>query len=171
MTIKDPLTGLFNRRYMERVIPLEFMRAKRAHTTLGGIMVDLDHFKSVNDTFGHDAGDAVLRKVGIFLNSMFRMEDVVCRFGGEEFFVLMTAGGPEDYCRKAQEVRGGIKALEISWKGRQISPITVSLGVAVFPDHAQTVDEMIKMADKALYVAKRQGRDRVVEATATLTDS
>ncbi len=163
LTVKDPLTGLFNRRHMEEVLPREFMRAKRAGTPLGAIMVDLDHFKDVNDTFGHDAGDAVLKKVGLFMNSMFRLEDVVCRFGGEEFFVLMTSGGPKDYCLKAQEVRKGIKALDISWEGRQISPITASLGVAVFPDHARTVDGMIKMADKALYVAKNRGRDRVVE--------
>ncbi len=163
LTLKDPLTGLFNRRHMDESIPREIMRAKRAGTSLGAIMVDLDHFKNVNDTFGHDAGDEVLRQVGYFLKSVFRLEDLVCRFGGEEFFILMTSGGAEDYCSRAWKLREGIKSLNIFWDGQQISPVTASLGVAVFPDHGQTFEKMLRAADQALYAAKAQGRDRVVQ--------
>lgn len=162
LTVKDALTGLFNRRHMDEVIPRELLRAKRAGTSCGAIMIDLDHFKRVNDTFGHDGGDVVLKKVGKFLNSMFRQEDVVCRFGGEEFFVLMTSGEVTDYCRRAQALGGGIKALDIRWNGQQISPVTVSMGVAVFPNHATSFEELLKVADQALYLAKARGRDRVV---------
>ncbi len=162
LTVKDALTGLFNRRYMDEAIPRELLRAKRAGTSCGAIMIDLDHFKRVNDTFGHDGGDVVLKKVGKFLNSMFRQEDVVCRFGGEEFFVLMTSGKVRDYCCRARALGREIKTLDIRWKGQQISPITVSMGVAVFPDHAASFEELLKVADQALYLAKARGRDRVV---------
>ena len=161
LTIKDPLTGLFNRRHMDEVIPREIARAKRAGASCGAIMIDLDYFKRVNDTFGHDGGDAVLKTVGKFLNTELRQEDVVCRFGGEEFFVFMVSGCLADYCRRAQELREGIKALDISWQGQQI-PVTASLGLALFPDHANSYEALLKEADQALYAAKDQGRDRVV---------
>ncbi|SMC37721.1 hypothetical protein SAMN02746065_101220 [Desulfocicer vacuolatum DSM 3385] len=162
LTLKDPLTGLFNRRHMDETVPREIIRAKRAGASLGAIMVDLDYFKDVNDSFGHDAGDEVLKKVGHFLKSAFRVEDLVCRFGGEEFFILMTSGEAKDYCARARKLREGIKGLDISWEGRQISPVTASLGVVVFPDNGKTFEELLHRADQALYLAKAQGRDRVI---------
>ena len=167
LTIKDPLTGLFNRRHLDDIIHREVARAQRDRRQLGMIMVDLDHFKRVNDTFGHDAGDVVLGQVAGALTASFRVEDVVCRFGGEEFFVLMTRGGTEDFMSRARQVRARIKALDITWQHRRVGPVTASLGVAVYPDHGDTFETVLGMADQALYLAKSRGRDQVVLAQAT----
>ena len=166
MTIRDPLTGLFNRRYMDDVINREIKKAQRSGARLGMIMVDLDHFKNFNDTYGHDAGDEVLRKVAFALVSGLRSEDIVCRFGGEEFFVLISSGEYEDYIGRAQELRKRVKALDIIWKGQQLTSLSASFGVAVFPDHGQTFDDVLKTADQALYLAKEMGRDQVVDGFA-----
>ncbi|RLB93987.1 MAG: hypothetical protein DRH26_02485 [Deltaproteobacteria bacterium] len=166
MTIRDPLTGLFNRRYMDDVINREIKKAQRSGARLGMIMVDLDHFKNFNDTYGHDAGDEVLRKVAFALVSGLRSEDIVCRFGGEEFFVLISSGEYEDYIGRAQELRKRVKALDIIWKGQQLPSLSASFGVAVFPDHGQTFDDVLKTADQALYLAKEMGRDQVVDGFA-----
>jgi diguanylate cyclase (GGDEF)-like protein len=162
MTVQDPLTKLYNRRYMDDIVCHEIKRAKRAGTTLGMIMVDLDHFKRFNDNYGHDAGDEVLRKVASVLLAGLRSEDIVCRFGGEEFFILIPTGGYEDYIRRAKELRKNIKALDIIWNGSHIGPLSASFGVAAFPDHGLTFDDVLKKADAALYLAKERGRDQVV---------
>jgi len=161
LTLRDPLTGLYNRRYMEEVLKKEMTRAHRAGSTLGGIMVDLDHFKSLNDTLGHDAGDQVLKTVARTLSNAVRMEDTVCRYGGEEFFILMTAGTIEDFLVRAEDLKKQIADLDIQWRGRPVGSITASFGVAGFPLHADAPAAIIQKADQALYLAKKQGRNQV----------
>ncbi len=164
MSIRDPLTQLYNRRYMDDVTVREMKKAKRSGSTLGMIMVDLDYFKKFNDTHGHQAGDHILRYVADILVSGLRAEDMVCRFGGEEFFILINGDSYDNYMNRARDLHNAIKAEAIPWKDGTIGPVTASLGVAVFPDDGQTFDTMLKIADRALYEAKNQGRDRVVSA-------
>ncbi len=160
-TLRDPLTSLYNRRYMDEILAKEIPRARRAGSTLGGIMVDLDHFKVLNDTLGHDAGDQVIKAFARTLINAVRMEDTVCRYGGEEFFVLMTAGTIEDYMDRAEDLRQQIAKLDIHWQGRPVGAITASLGVAGFPMHADTPEALVHQADQALYKAKEKGRNQV----------
>jgi diguanylate cyclase (GGDEF)-like protein len=162
LSIRDPLTKLYNRRYMNDIVDRETNKARRSGATLGMIMVDLDHFKHINDKFGHDAGDEVLRKVACVLESDLRSEDIVCRFGGEEFFILLCTGNYQDYINRSQELRKRIKALDIFFGGQQIAPLSASFGVGVFPDHGKTFEEILKIADQALYIAKERGRNQVV---------
>jgi diguanylate cyclase (GGDEF)-like protein len=161
LTLRDPLTGLYNRRYMDEILAKEIPRARRSGSTLGGIMVDLDHFKSLNDTLGHDVGDQVLKAVAQTLINAVRMEDTVCRYGGEEFFILMTSGTIEDYMDRADDLRQQIAGQDIHRQGRSVGSITASLGVAGFPMHADTPEALVHQADQALYQAKEQGRNQV----------
>lgn len=165
MAIRDPLTQLYNRRYMDDVTTREIKKAERSGKPLGMIMIDLDHFKQINDRFGHQAGDEVLRNVAGALVSGVRSEDMVCRFGGEEFFILIPDAGCDDCMKRASDLRAAIKSMAFSCQGRQIGPVTVSAGVAVFPEDGQTLDELLKKADIALYTAKEKGRDRVESAS------
>lgn len=165
MTLRDPLTGLYNRRYMDEVLAREIPRARRAGTTLGVVMIDLDHFKRFNDTFGHDAGDHVLKTVAYTLTCGIRTEDTVCRFGGEEFVIFMTAGRINDYLGRAGELKEQIAGLDIHWQKQSVGRVTASLGVAVFPVHGDTGDRLVRQADQALYKAKEQGRNQVVCAS------
>ncbi len=125
-------------------------------------MVDLDYFKILNDTLGHDAGDQVLKIVAHTLIHATRTQDAVCRFGGEEFFILMTGGTIKDYLTGAGDLKTRITALDILWQGVSVGPITVSLAIAGFPVHANTLETLVHKADQALYCAKKQGRNRVV---------
>jgi diguanylate cyclase (GGDEF)-like protein len=159
---RDPLTGLFNRRYLEESLQRELRRAERRRRPLGVVMVDLDHFKRCNDTFGHVAGDDLLRAVGQFLKSHIRGEDLACRYGGEEFLLILTESSLEDTRKRAEDLRGGVKGLEVRHRGGGLVPVSASLGVAVFPEHGVTADALVRAADAALYQAKAEGRDRVV---------
>jgi diguanylate cyclase (GGDEF)-like protein len=156
--IRDPLTGLFNRRHMQESLDREFHRAHRRQRPLGLILLDLDHFKKYNDTRGHQAGDALLRVIGEFLQTHIRGEDIACRYGGEEFLLILSDSALDDTRRRAEQLREGIKALP----EEQRSMVTASLGVAVFPDHGFTAAAVLRAADTALYQAKDEGRDRVV---------
>jgi diguanylate cyclase (GGDEF)-like protein len=156
--IRDPLTGLFNRRHMQESLDREFHRAHRRQRPLGLILLDLDHFKKYNDTRGHQAGDALLRVIGEFLQTHIRGEDIACRYGGEEFLLILTDSALEDTRRRAEQLREGIKALPEEQRGM----VTASLGVAVFPEHGFTASAVLRAADAALYQAKDEGRDRVV---------
>ena len=162
--IRDPLTGLFNRRYMEETLERELRRAERRKVSLGIIMFDLDHFKKFNDTFGHPAGDVVLREIGAFLQTRVRVEDIACRYGGEEFLVILPEASLDDTRKRAEQLRKGIKQLHVRYHDQALGAVTVSLGVAVFPDHASTTEAIVRGADAALYRAKGEGRDRVVVA-------
>jgi diguanylate cyclase (GGDEF)-like protein len=161
---RDQLTGLFNRRYMEESVDRELRRAGRDGSTLGLLMMDLDHFKDLNDGFGHAAGDLMLRAVGGFLGSSVRGDDVACRFGGEEFVVILPHASMENTRRRAEALREGMKRLQLE-SSESLPNITMSIGVACSPDHGETREELIHAADVALYRAKAGGRDRVVVAS------
>ena len=159
-SIRDPLTGLFNRRYMEETFERELGRVQRNRAGLTVIMFDVDHFKKYNDSFGHHAGDAVLSQLGAFLKKNVRTEDIPCRYGGEEFILIMPGLSAEGALRRAEAVRKGIADMTIEHKGQPLNCITVSMGVAAFPTHGETAKAIIQAADEALYRAKRNGRNR-----------
>ncbi len=157
--IRDPLTGLFNRRHMEEFLDRELSRAERRHVPLSVAMLDLDHFKQFNDSYGHDAGDAVLRKVGEFLTTQLRGEDVACRYGGEEFTVILPEAKLSDAESRLDNLRKQLESLS-----DLPARVTMSVGLAAFPHHGATPAALLKVADQALYRAKRHGRDQVVVA-------
>jgi diguanylate cyclase (GGDEF)-like protein/PAS domain S-box-containing protein len=163
-SIRDPLTGLFNRRFMEEALELEIRRAARNQRPLGMIMIDMDNFKFVNDTFGHEAGDMLLKGLGVLLKSNIRAEDIACRYGGEEFTLILPEGTGGVTRQRAEFFRESIQRINIQYRGAPLGPITASMGVAVFPDHGRTAHDLIASADKALYRSKNAGRDRVTLA-------
>ncbi len=163
--LEDPLTGLRNRRYLEERLSHELRRATRAATPLAVLMIDLDHFKRVNDLFGHAAGDRMLVRVARFLEGTVRTEDVVARYGGEEFTVILPGTRGPDARWVAEKLRKGARRLggELSGDAGE-ARVTFSIGVAIHPDHGATVHDLLEAADAALYQAKREGRDRVLVA-------
>jgi len=160
--VRDALTGLYNRRYLEESLDREVSRARRSGLPIGVMMVDIDHFKHVNDTFGHAAGDAVLRAVGQFILSLTRGEDILCRYGGEEFVLVMTHALPRAVRERAEALREGVQGLMVEHGARQIGAITVSIGIAMLPDQGESGQSVLHAADAALYEAKRAGRNCVV---------
>jgi diguanylate cyclase (GGDEF)-like protein/PAS domain S-box-containing protein len=161
-SVRDALTGLYNRRYLEEVLEREVRRAARAGQSLGLIMIDLDHFKTFNDAYGHEAGDAVLRETGLILAKGIRAEDFVCRFGGEEFVVLLPTADLENTHTRAERLRLKMRELSVLHQGKSMGMLTISAGVAAFPQHGTSPRELMAAADAALYEAKRGGRDQVV---------
>jgi len=159
--VRDSLTKLFNRRYMEETLEREVHQATRKSTSLGVMMVDVDFFKQVNDTFGHAAGDTLLRELGQFLQTSVRVEDVVCRYGGEEFTVIMPNAPLEIVQQRAEQIRADIARLRIEYNGQLLGPISVSIGISAFPEHGECGEILVKGADTALYVAKHNGRNQV----------
>lgn len=160
-TIRDPLTGLFNRRYMEETLKLEIARASRARTPLSLVMCDIDHFKRFNDEFGHDAGDTVLQVVAAEMRSRFRDGDVVCRFGGEEFTIIAPGSTAEALANRVEIVRHAIAELSIRQGTRTLGSTSMSFGIATFsPAMAEDGSTLIQAADMALYQSKREGRNR-----------
>jgi diguanylate cyclase (GGDEF)-like protein len=164
-SVRDALTGLYNRRYLEEVLAREVRRAARAGQSLGILMIDLDHFKSFNDTYGHDAGDVVLRETGASLTKSIRAEDFVCRFGGEEFVVILPTADLAASSMRAERLRMQMKELTVLHQGRSMGMLTISIGVAVFPEHGTSPKELMAAADAALYEAKRNGRDQIAIAS------
>lgn len=160
-SIKDPLTKLYNRRYLEETLARECARAQRNHQSLTVLLMDIDFFKKVNDTYGHDAGDAVLVSFAKMLSTKCRKEDIACRWGGEEFVLVLGAADEQLAVNRAQEICDTARALKITFQGKTI-PVTVSIGAAVFPQHGETPEDLIRNADQCLYKAKQGGRDRVV---------
>lgn len=167
--ICDPLTGLFNRRYLDETLRRELQRAARQCHPLAVVLLDIDHFKHVNDTYGHDAGDVVLQAVAEVLQSRTRSNDIVCRYGGEEFVLILPGASLEDTWRRAEELRTRIKYLVVKHYDQSLETVTISAGIAVFPMHAASDEEMVKAADTALYRAKANGRDCVVVAESNST--
>jgi len=163
--IRDPLTGLFNRRYLEETLNRELHRVQRLKGTLGVVMMDLDNFKQFNDTFGHEAGDAILSAVGGLIRTHCREEDIPCRYGGEEFLLVLPGASLEVTVGRAEKLREAVKRLQIQHRGQSLTSTTMSLGVAVFPDHGATGEDLLRAADMALYRTKAEGRDRVVVAS------
>ena len=163
-SVRDALTEWFNRRYMEESIAREFSRVLRDGRELGIVMFDLDHFKRLNDTYGHAMGDAVLRQLGQVLLDHVRDEDIACRYGGEEFIVILPGANLAVSQVRAEELRSLVAGMTVQWDGQTVGNISVSLGVASFPHHGKSWQEVIKQADKALYVAKQSGRNQVMVA-------
>ena len=163
-SIRDPLTGLFNRRYMEETFGRDLARAERYKTPLGVIMMDIDRFKSFNDSFGHEAGDEMLKAIGAFLPAHVRKEDIVCRYGGEEFLIILPGASLEASAERARKLCAEVRPLRVEYNRVALGPITFSLGVAAFPKHGSTGMAVVQAADMALLRAKKEGRARVVVA-------
>ena len=161
-SIRDPLTGLFNRRYMEESLARELRRAGRNQRRLGIMMLDLDHFKRFNDTHGHEAGDTLLRELGEFLRTRTRREDIACRYGGEEFVLVLPEATIEVTRQRGERLGDEFKRLNVQHRGQSLGAVSLSIGVAVFPDHGLTVEDLLRASDQALYRAKAEGRNRVV---------
>lgn len=162
LSIRDPLTGLFNRCYMEETLEREFDRANREHSPLALFMIDIDFFKKLNDPFGHTEGDKVLRLVAQCLQFNIRKGDIACRYGGEEFVVILLNTSANVAKARAEELRKEIENLSSKYKKLIPTKVTVSIGVACYPQHRKTSESIINSADKSLYCAKQQGRSQVV---------
>ncbi len=160
-SITDALTRLHNRRYLYETLPREIVRAKRNGATIAVIILDLDHFKLINDRYGHEAGDMALRWVGNVLMKSVRGSDIVCRHGGEEFCVALPEASRESALAKAEDIRRELEQLALDYCGQPLK-ITGSLGVAMYPVDAMDADSLLRLADEALYDAKAAGRNRVV---------
>ena len=155
--IRDALTGLFNRRYLDEVLPRSLERAASERGALSAVMLDIDHFKQINDRYGHEEGDRVLEILGRLLLERTRPGDIACRYGGEEFVVILP-GASLDVARTRAE---GLLTAFLALSTEQGHPVTLSAGVAAFPLHGETEDELLRSADEALYAAKLAGRNCV----------
>jgi diguanylate cyclase (GGDEF)-like protein len=169
--ITDPLTGLYNRRFLREFLRREWVRAKRRDAPLAVVMLDLDHFKRINDAFGHQAGDFALTAIAGLLRTHIRSSDIVCRYGGEEFALVLPEASSKSVRARAEDIRAAIKRLDLRHQDAPLGRITASLGVALFPDHADSPDSLLRAADAALYEAKRAGRNRVVFSPAARRSS
>ena len=161
-SIRDPLTGLYNRRFMHDFLEREVLRARRTNRSFAVMFMDLDHFKRFNDSFGHEAGDFVLQSFTKVLMSHFRGSDILCRYGGEEFALVLPDSSLIDAEIRADDLRTKVRQLAISHRETALGPITCSIGIAEFPEDGSTTEELLRVADKCLYEAKTQGRDRTV---------
>ena len=161
----DSLTGLLNRRYLDEYLPREIARALRSGEPFALLMFDLDHFKAFNDNFGHEAGDRVLQELATLLHSMTRSGDVACRYGGEEFVLIMHRSTLDIARRRAEDIRAAVSKLDLVHRGRSLGHLTVSIGLAAFPGGGNDAEAMLRAADTALYAAKHAGRDRVAVAS------
>lgn len=163
--ITDDLTGLYSRRYFMEIMGKEVSKAKRNGTSFSLLMFDVDHFKKVNDTFGHLVGDDVLRSLSASLQKNTRQEDVLARYGGEEFVILLPGIKLDDAEYVAQKLRRGVKKdVSVDIDGQPPYPVTISGGVSCYPGCGMSIEEIIDAADKALYTAKSEGRDRISNA-------
>lgn len=160
-SMHDALTGLYNRRYMEEELNIEFIRASRKSESLSLIMIDIDHFKQFNDIYGHEAGDLVLIEVSRLIRKHIRESDIPCRMGGEEFMIIIPDTTLELATKRAEIICAAIGKATLTYKSISLPEITISAGVASFPNHGTTKNEIIEAADKALYKAKNEGRNRV----------
>jgi len=163
-SVRDYMTGLFNRRYMEETLERELLRAARRKLSLGMIMLDVDHFKQFNDTYGHAAGDVILRELGSLLLRQVRGEDIACRYGGDEFIIILPEASDEVTRERAELIRKYSGLFHLQFEGHTLAPVTLSLGVAVFPKNGSTSTGILRAVDAALYRAKHNGRGRVVVA-------
>lgn len=163
-SIRDAITGLFNRRYLEESLEREIHVAERNRHALSVIIFDIDHFKRFNDTFGHEAGDVLLRELGQYVSSFVRKSDIACRYGGEEFALLLPEIDYETALARADDFRRGVQELNVQYRRQPLEGVTVSMGVATYGQHGRTGAEVVHNADMALYQAKRTGRNRVVGA-------
>jgi diguanylate cyclase (GGDEF)-like protein len=166
LAITDPLTGLHNRRYLWELLGRELLKARRNRTPVAAILADIDHFKRFNDTWGHEAGDLVLKRVADVIREHVRGSDIGCRYGGEELAVILPETALEVAVERAERIRRGIAGLRLEHGGHRLDAVTSSFGVAIFPQHADNAEALLRAADEALYEAKKAGRDRVVVSQA-----
>ncbi len=160
-SVRDHLTGLFNRRYMEETLERELLRAARKKLLLGVIMLDVDNFKQFNDTWGHAAGDEILRELGLFLLRQVRGEDIACRYGGDEFILILPDASQDVTRQRAQFICESARMFHLQFEGESLAAVTLSVGVAVFPEDGLTSTTILRAVDTALYRAKHNGRGRV----------
>ncbi|KTD57854.1 regulatory protein (GGDEF, PAS, PAC domains) [Legionella santicrucis] len=161
-SLHDPLTGLFNRRYLDETFPIELQRVIRNKSTLSVGMIDLDHFKHFNDTYGHKAGDEVLQFISQLLREYFRGSDFACRYGGDEFIIILIDSSKSFAFQRLQAFQHEVKLAHILFNKNPLPTVTVSIGLAEVPLEGTTLDDILNKADQALYAAKQQGRDRIV---------
>jgi diguanylate cyclase (GGDEF)-like protein len=159
--IRDSLTGLFNRNYLEESLRRELFRSMRRQSPLCLAMLDIDAFKGFNDTYGHHAGDVLLKSLGAFFLKELRASDIVCRYSGDEFVLVLPDTALQQVSERLDRIRREVKGVECSYEGRILQAASVSIGVAQWPDHGRTSEELLKAADSALYSAKRGGRDQM----------
>jgi diguanylate cyclase (GGDEF)-like protein/PAS domain S-box-containing protein len=164
-SLRDHLTGLFNRRYLEETLNRELLRAARKQITMGVIMLDIDDFKGFNDTYGHAAGDLILQELGKMLLDHVRTEDVPARYGGDEFIIIIPDASKEVTLERAELICQEAHKLHIEFESQTLYAVTLSLGVAGYPENGSTGSTLLRAADYALYRAKHDGRDRVIAAT------
>jgi diguanylate cyclase (GGDEF)-like protein/PAS domain S-box-containing protein len=162
-SVRDYLTGLFNRRYMEETLKRELLRSKRKNLSLGIIMMDIDKFKNWNDNFGHGAGDVILCQLSDIFTKHIREDDIVCRYGGDEFVIVLPDTAHKVTIERAELICNAVKQSSFKYKAETLAGISISLGVASFPANGSDVETLIKAADNALLSAKRNGRGKVVE--------
>jgi diguanylate cyclase (GGDEF)-like protein len=167
-SIRDGMTGLFNRSFMEIALEREINRAERTGKPIAVMMVDIDHFKQFNDTFGHEAGDVVLREVAETMRLAVRGEDIVCRYGGEEFVIIMPEMTTRAALERAETMRRMVGDLALRFRGQPLRQVTISIGMAMFPENGETQEELLRTADHAMYAAKHRGRNRVVPADSSI---
>lgn len=158
---RDPLTGLFNRSFMYSSMEREMSRAGRQNASLAILMLDLDHFKRFNDASGHAAGDAALRRIAELLQSSIRAEDIACRYGGEEFTIILSEATEAVAFDRAENIRKAVSKLEVSLGPEVWTGFSISIGISLYPAHGEAPDMLLRRADQALYRAKRQGRNQV----------
>jgi diguanylate cyclase (GGDEF)-like protein/PAS domain S-box-containing protein len=163
-SIRDPLTRLFNRRFLEESLERELQLATRKKQSVAVLFIDLDHFKRFNDAFGHDAGDMVLKSLADLFRNFFRASDICCRYGGEEFAIVLPESSSQDAVIRADALRNGVKSLRLNYKTQTLGSLTLSAGIAAFPEHGSTSAELLKIADQCLYESKARGRDVVTVA-------
>ena len=161
-SIRDPLTGLFNRRYLEESLNRELHRANRAGRNVSLVMLDLDHFKHFNDTFGHQVGDVLLKEIAGVIKNRVRAGDLACRYGGEEFSLILAEVDTEGARKCLEAIREAIKHLSLHHRGQTLGTVTISAGIAAYPTDGDNPEDLIRAADEALYRAKKAGRDRIV---------
>jgi diguanylate cyclase (GGDEF)-like protein len=160
-SIRDPLTRLFNRRFLEESLERELQLAGRKNQSIAVLFLDLDHFKRFNDTFGHDAGDMVLQSIADLFRNFFRSTDICCRYGGEEFAIILPESSSQDAVIRADALRSHVKRLRLQYKKQNLGQLTLSAGIAAFPEHGSASEELLKIADQCLYESKTRGRDVV----------
>jgi diguanylate cyclase (GGDEF)-like protein len=164
LSMRDPLTGLYNRRYVDETMNRELSRARRGNQGVGIIVLDIDHFKKLNDTHGHDAGDHVLVRIGQMLRSATRGSDIPCRFGGEEFGVILPGADLSIARDRAESIRNTFAGMKFDFEGLELGPFTLSAGVAALAPGEADWGAVLRSADRALYAAKQAGRNRVITA-------
>ncbi len=161
LSVRDALTGLYNRRYMEQRLDMETQRALRDGHRLGVVMVDVDEFKAINDTYGHAPGDKVLCEVADMLRAGVRKTDIVCRFGGDEFVLIMPDCPLMDCIMRAKAICTAVERAVLVYDERKLGRVSLSMGVAALPDDGKTAAELMGSADAAMYTAKSEGKNRV----------